>query len=131
MLINAVVWPFSVGEVILQNYNALLTLSTLSEVRCVYLFSFYVNFFLVPNNVRLLICIFLKRAYDNHQVSDAVVVMENDALHRLCRQRLQLASPTFEDINAVLARTLASVLLPSARSSPNLVHVLSVSVSQI
>jgi tubulin delta len=81
-LFNAVVWPFEVGEVILQNYNALLTLSSLT------------------------------------QASDAVILMENEQLHRICRQRLRLASPTFDDLNSVLARTLASALLPTYSSTP-------------
>ncbi len=87
MMVNAVVWPFAVGEVILQNYNALLTLSSLVHA------------------------------------SDAIIVMENDALHGVCRQRLQLAAPSFEDINAVLARTLASVLVPTHVTGVSQVHI--------
>lgn len=32
-LINTVIWPYSSGEVIVQNYNTLLTMACLTEVR--------------------------------------------------------------------------------------------------
>ena len=32
MILNSVVWPYKNGEVIVQNYNALLTLAHLNEV---------------------------------------------------------------------------------------------------
>ena len=51
-MVNQVVWPYRTGEVIVQNYNAVLTLSHL------------------------------------YQTADAIVVMENDELHRICSQLL-------------------------------------------
>ena len=51
-MVNQVVWPYRTGEVIVQNYNAVLTLSHL------------------------------------YQTADAIVVMENDELHKICSQLL-------------------------------------------
>jgi tubulin delta len=51
-IVNQVVWPYKTGEVIVQNYNAVLTLSHL------------------------------------YQTADAIVVMENDELHKICSQLL-------------------------------------------
>ena len=51
---NQVVWPYRAGEVIVQNYNALLTLSHL------------------------------------YHSADAIIVMENDELHKICSQLLGL-----------------------------------------
>jgi tubulin delta len=86
-IVNMCVWPFSTGEVILQNYNLLLTLNKL---------------------------------FDH---SDACIVVENDALHQICK-RLKLANPgvssnnkaskeiAFDDLNALVAHKLASFLQP-------------------
>lgn len=49
---NQVVWPYQTGEIIVQNYNAVLTLSNL------------------------------------YQTADAIMVMENDELHKICTQLL-------------------------------------------
>lgn len=51
-MVNQVVWPYRTGEVIVQNYNAVLTLSHL------------------------------------YQTADAIIVMENDELHKICSQLL-------------------------------------------
>jgi tubulin delta len=118
MLVNAVVMPFEVGEVTLQNYNALLTLASLSEVcfqsACT---------FTIPHEHSDLLCglsiIALKSRHAYRlQSTDAVILMQNEHLHAICQKRLSLASPTFNDLNLVLARTLASVLLPTASSVP-------------
>ena len=53
-MVNQVVWPYKTGEVIVQNYNAVLTLSRL------------------------------------YQTADAIVVMENDELHKICAQLLAI-----------------------------------------
>uniref|UniRef100_A0A0B6ZP25 Tubulin delta chain n=1 Tax=Arion vulgaris TaxID=1028688 RepID=A0A0B6ZP25_9EUPU len=76
-ILNQVVWPYNTGEVIVQNYNAILTLSHI---------------------------------YDT---ADALVVMENDALHKICGQLLGIKNISFRDINKVIAHKLASVLQPS------------------
>lgn len=51
-MMNQVVWPYQTGEIIVQNYNAVLTLSNL------------------------------------YQTADAIMVMENDELHKICTQLL-------------------------------------------
>ena len=69
-------WPYTTGEVIVQNYNAVLTLSQL---------------------------------YD---MADALVVMENDTLHKICNQLLGIKNISFQDINRVISHKLTSVLQP-------------------
>ncbi|XP_059163168.1 tubulin delta chain-like [Physella acuta] len=76
-ILNQVVWPYSTGEIIVQNYNAVLTLSHL---------------------------------YDT---ADALVVMENDSLHKICSQLLNIKNISFGNINKVIAHKLTSVLQPS------------------
>ncbi|XP_041378716.1 tubulin delta chain-like [Gigantopelta aegis] len=76
-IVNQVVWPYQTGEVIVQNYNAVLTLSHL------------------------------------YQTSDAVVVLENDSLQKICSQLLNMKKISFRDINKVIAHKLASFLLPA------------------
>ncbi|KAK3607578.1 hypothetical protein CHS0354_011115 [Potamilus streckersoni] len=76
-ILNQVVWPYHTGEVIVQNYNAILTLSHL------------------------------------YQSADAVLVMENDHLHRICTQLLNIKKIGFKDINNVICHKLASFLLPA------------------
>ncbi|XP_035829696.1 tubulin delta chain isoform X2 [Aplysia californica] len=78
---DQVVWPYTTGEVIVQNYNAVLTLSHL---------------------------------YDT---ADALVVMENDTLHKICNQLLAIKNISFEDINRVIAHKLTSVLQPCVSDS--------------
>ena len=76
-LFNHCVWPHSSGEVVVQNYNALLTMSHLLD-----------------------------------QVNGAIIV-ENDVLHETCRRLLHINRPSFADMNAVAARSLACAFLPS------------------
>ncbi|ESP01497.1 hypothetical protein LOTGIDRAFT_225368 [Lottia gigantea] len=84
-IMNQVVWPYNTGEVIVQNYNAVLTLSHL------------------------------------YQTADAVVVMENDHLHKICSQLLDIKKISFKDINKVVCHKLASVLLPAC-DSQEIIH---------
>eukprot|EP00877_Chromochloris_zofingiensis_P000033 jgi/Chrzof1/1002/Cz01g36130.t1 len=76
-LINCCVWPYESGEVNVQPYNTLLTLSHLSEV------------------------------------SDGIILTQNEVLHATCTKLLGLKTPSFADLNRVAARCLASVMLPS------------------
>ena len=85
-IVNQVVWPYQTGEVIVQNYNAVLTLSHL------------------------------------YQTSDAVVVMENDSLQKICSQLLNIKKISFRDINKVIAHKLASFLLPATTEDGGYSH---------
>lgn len=76
-VVNAVVWPFSSGEVAVQAYNVLLSLAHLQDS------------------------------------ADALLVMGNDALHRVASQRWALRSASLAEMNAVAARQLACLLQPS------------------
>lgn len=79
LMVNQVVWPYEDGEVIVQNYNALMSLSTLQHC------------------------------------SDAVVYFENDQLSLTCTRLLGIRSPSFSDMNRVIANNLCHVLLPCGR----------------
>lgn len=75
-ILNQVVWPYNTGEVIVQNYNAILTLSHL------------------------------------YRTVDAVIVMQNDHLHKICSQLLNIKKISFKDINKVICHKLLSILSP-------------------
>lgn len=80
-VLNQVVWPYSAGEVIVQDYNTILTFAHLQKS------------------------------------SDAVIVMQNDQLHKACSKLLLLKEISLSDINSVICHSLASVLQPSMRLS--------------
>ncbi|KAK6191522.1 hypothetical protein SNE40_003187 [Patella caerulea] len=83
-IMNQVVWPYNTGEVIVQNYNAVLTLSHL------------------------------------YQTADAIVVMENDHLHKICSRLLDIKKISFKDINQVICHKLSSLFLPASSSDDNI-----------
>ncbi|XP_070762418.1 tubulin delta chain isoform X2 [Enoplosus armatus] len=76
-IINHLTWPYGTGEVIVQNYNSVLTLAHL------------------------------------YQLSDAILVHENDTAHRICSQLLNIKHISFSDVNRVIAHQLGSVLQPA------------------
>ncbi|XP_032018786.1 tubulin delta chain isoform X1 [Hylobates moloch] len=80
---NQIIWPYGTGEVIVQNYNSILTLSHL------------------------------------YRSSDALLIHENDAIHKICAKLMNIKQISFSDINQVLAHQLGSVFQPtySAESS--------------
>ncbi|XP_053176949.1 tubulin delta chain [Scomber japonicus] len=75
-ILNHLTWPYGTGEVIVQNYNSVLTLAHL------------------------------------YQLSDAILVHENDTVHRICSQLLNIKHISFSDINTVIAQQLGSILQP-------------------
>ncbi|XP_004643087.1 tubulin delta chain [Octodon degus] len=74
---NQIIWPYGTGEVIVQNYNSILTLSHL------------------------------------YRSSDALLVQENDAVHKICARLMKIKQISFRDINQVLAHQLGSVFQPT------------------
>uniref|UniRef100_A0AC11BKB1 Tubulin delta 1 n=1 Tax=Ovis aries TaxID=9940 RepID=A0AC11BKB1_SHEEP len=74
---NQIIWPYGTGEVIVQNYNSILTLSHL------------------------------------YRSSDALLVHENDAVHKICAKLMNIKQISFCDINQVLAHQLGSVFQPT------------------
>uniref|UniRef100_A0A4X1SRZ4 Tubulin delta chain n=2 Tax=Sus scrofa TaxID=9823 RepID=A0A4X1SRZ4_PIG len=74
---NQIIWPYGTGEVIVQNYNSILTLSRL------------------------------------YRSSDALLVHENDAVHKICAKLMNIKQISFRDINQVLAHQLGSVFQPT------------------
>uniref|UniRef100_A0A1X7SWJ1 Tubulin delta chain n=1 Tax=Amphimedon queenslandica TaxID=400682 RepID=A0A1X7SWJ1_AMPQE len=80
-LVNPVIWPYASGEVIVQNYNALLTTASL------------------------------------YGSSDAVILLPNDHLHKVCSKLLHLKEISFKDLNKVATHILASILQPAVPHS--------------
>ncbi|NP_001081147.1 tubulin delta 1 L homeolog [Xenopus laevis] len=76
LLLNQVIWPYGTGEVIVQNYNSILTLSRL------------------------------------YQSSDALLVHENDIIHKVCSQLMNIKQISFRDVNKVIAHQLGSIFQP-------------------
>ncbi|XP_037666331.1 tubulin delta chain isoform X2 [Choloepus didactylus] len=74
---NQIIWPYGTGEVIVQNYNSILTLSHL------------------------------------YRSSDALLVHENDAVHKICAKLMNIKQISFGDMNQVLAHQLGSVFQPT------------------
>ncbi|RVE64574.1 hypothetical protein OJAV_G00127120 [Oryzias javanicus] len=87
-VLNHLTWPFGTGEVILQNYNSVLTLAHL------------------------------------YQLSDAIIVHENDTVQRICSQLLNIKPIAFTDINRVIAHQLGGVLQPALTPDSNGVYSL-------
>ncbi|XP_030299132.1 tubulin delta chain [Sparus aurata] len=76
-IVNHLTWPYGTGEVIVQNYNSVLSLAHL------------------------------------YQLSDAILVHENDTVHKICSQLLNLRDISFSDINSIIAQQLGGVLQPA------------------
>ncbi|XP_078093129.1 tubulin delta chain isoform X2 [Mustelus asterias] len=76
-ILNQLTWPYGTGEVIVQNYNTVLTLAHL------------------------------------YQSSDALLIHENDTVHKICSQLMNVKQISFADINEVIAHQLGSVLQPA------------------
>ncbi|CAB1349041.1 unnamed protein product, partial [Coregonus sp. 'balchen'] len=74
-ILNHLTWPYDTGEVIVQNYNSVLTLSHL------------------------------------YQLSDAILVHENDTVHKICAQPMNIKHISFSDVNKVIAHQLGSELI--------------------
>ncbi|KAL4648518.1 tubulin delta chain isoform X1 [Arapaima gigas] len=76
-ILNQLTWPYGTGEVIVQNYNSVLTLSHL------------------------------------YQWSDAILVHENDIVHKICSKLMNIKHISFSDVNKVIAHQLGSMLQPA------------------
>lgn len=48
-----------------------------------------------------------------YQLSDAILVHENDTVHRICGQLLNIRHISFKDVNRVIAQQLGGVLQPA------------------
>lgn len=75
-MLSHCVWPYESGEVIVQNYNTLLTLDVLLES------------------------------------VDGLFLVENEALHAASTRLMNIARPTFDDLNRLASRSLAGAMLP-------------------
>lgn len=75
--VNPIIWPYASGEVIVQNYNTLLTVGHL------------------------------------YSLSDALILLPNDHLHKICSKLLHLSEISFRDLNKVASHILASMLQPA------------------
>ncbi|XP_050177512.1 tubulin delta chain isoform X2 [Myiozetetes cayanensis] len=83
-ILNHLIWPYGTGEVIVQNYNSVLTLSHL------------------------------------YRSADALLVHQNDVIHKICAQLMNIRHISFRDVNQVIAHQLGSVFQPahSAQGGP-------------
>ncbi len=93
-LINNCVWPFSTGEVTLQNYNFLLTLNKLYEHSD--------GIILLENDILHKIC---KRI---HSFSATGVYNAEKRIGAAAKKEI-----TFDDLNTIIGHQLASVVQPS------------------
>lgn len=75
-LVSVLVSPYSSGDVVIQNYNTLLTIS---------------------------------KMYD---VSDAIIVFQNDYIHKVCANLLNIRNIEYHNLNNVIAQQLASLYQP-------------------
>ena len=48
-------------------------------------------------------------------VSDAVIVVQNEDIASICTSLLDIKTPSFGDLNSIIASQLASILLPSGQ----------------
>lgn len=80
-VLHHLVLPYTQGEVIVQNYNACLTIAEICSK------------------------------------SGHVVFVENDIMQHICQRLLQLPTPTFPQLNRLIANQLVNVLVPSYESS--------------
>ncbi|XP_037123725.1 tubulin delta chain isoform X2 [Syngnathus acus] len=85
-IVNHLTWPYGTGEVIVQNYNSVLTLGRL------------------------------------YQLSDGLLVHENDTVHRICSQLLHIKDISIADINMVIAHQLGTILQPALTADSNGVY---------
>ncbi|XP_049581448.1 tubulin delta chain isoform X2 [Syngnathus scovelli] len=85
-IVNHLTWPYGTGEVIVQNYNSVLTLGHL------------------------------------YQLSDGLLVHENDTVHRICSQLLHIKDISIADINMVIAHQLGTILQPVLTADSNGVY---------
>ena len=77
-MLSHCIWPYESGEVIVQNYNALLTLAKLQES------------------------------------ADGIIISQNESLSSICKKTLGIPRPSFDDMNDVVAHSLASIFLPAS-----------------
>lgn len=86
VLLNALVLPYSSGEVVIQNYNTVLTIANL---------------------------------YD---VSDMLVIFENDHLHKMSINLLKNKNTDLHDLNDLIAVKIGSLFQPLERSEQSRIH---------
>lgn len=82
------VMPHLSGEVILQAYNASLSLGSI------------------------------------YSLADGVIMIENDAMNKVCIDQLNLKKPQLENINQEIARILASFFFPAIPHGSSSLHSL-------
>lgn len=57
-----------------------------------------------------------------YRLSDAILVHENDTLHRICGQMLNIKNISFADVNTVIAQQLGGVLQPALTPASHGLH---------
>lgn len=82
--------------------------SNVSKEECKFFFSLDPSFQVIVQNYNSVLT--LAHLY---QLSDAILVHENDTVHRICSQLLNIKHISFSDVNGVIAQQLGSVLQPA------------------
>lgn len=118
LVLNTCIWPYKSGEVIVQRYaqgppERPQNLQTLHLLLYVWKFPTHDSYTHVKNTCSYNTILSMAHLLD---VSDAVCVIENEALHAACVKSLGIARPSFTDLNQVVARSLAQTMLPSRRT---------------
>jgi tubulin delta len=110
-LLNHTVWPYESGEVIVQHYNAMLTLAKVRSGRHSAVSRRFFTPILQYHSVGTCdryICICVQVV----ELADATLYSENEQLDNLCRRMLNLPKPTFDHLNQAIASQLAHLCLP-------------------
>ena len=97
-MVNSVVWPHSAGEVAVQSYNAMFTLSHLLGTAW--------------EQARQLLFTCLLA-----ETSNAIISLQNDAADRICSKYLHIERPTLAQLNTVLSQDLASKIVSSCSTT--------------
>lgn len=115
--LNVVVSPYHTGEVIVQNYNAMLTLGHLSSASDAVLF-------LENEHVRGskgLHGLFNERhalGLSRRFLAVYVALSGVSQVNRICTKLLNVVRPTLGDLNTVLSSHIASFIVPASSVSP-------------
>lgn len=103
-ILNHLTWPYTTGEVCRRRVLLLLLFQPLERRKPCFFFVFQV---IVQNYNSVLTLAHL------YQLSDAILVHENDTVHKICAQLLHIKHISFTDINRVVAQQLAGILQPA------------------
>lgn len=106
-ILNHLTWPYGTGEVWTLRSGGYFLMLLYNTVNLCF-FSLHLACQVIVQNYNSVLT--LAHLY---QLSDAVLVHENDTVHRICSQLLNIKHISFSDVNRVIAQQLGSVLQPA------------------